>query len=351
MLNLQKKAEMKGKRASNIELLRIIAMAMILALHIGGASLGLPHIFKPSDASAFDWGKQIVEAFSIVGVNVFVLISGFFSIKFSWRGLWRYVAWCAIYSIGIYAGAMCVYHSLFTWKQVTNAVLVFSRSDLWFVREYLFLYLISGLINVACESMSRSQLKQIVCALLLISCYFGWALDCKVNQTGYNLVQLITIYIIGRYLGLHCKTWLSDLQIKNRVRVRAIGAFVVATGCTILMSCFVPSVKAFAYNSPFVIVAAVALFVAFTTLQFSSKVVNYVASSAFAVYLIHKNPLVWGNLLRPSVVAMHSAVPNGALFFLCCVALTIGIFVVCIVIDKIRLALFSWLAAFCGKKA
>ncbi len=74
---------MKGKtRASNFELLRLVCMFYIVLHHF------IVHGLK----SAGYWGEAIniysviSNSFIIVGVNCFVLISGYFGIQSSWKG-------------------------------------------------------------------------------------------------------------------------------------------------------------------------------------------------------------------------------------------------------------------------
>lgn len=75
-------------RESNFELLRIIAMFMVLVLHADFQALGEPTradiISSPLTSSL----KVFFEMASIVAVNVFVLISGWFGIRGSlhWEG-------------------------------------------------------------------------------------------------------------------------------------------------------------------------------------------------------------------------------------------------------------------------
>ena len=46
------------------------------------------------------------------------------------------------------------------------------------------------------------------------------------------------------------------------------------------------------YNHPVMVLSSVFFFLAFTRLDFQSKTVNWMAASAFAIYLIHMNFLV-----------------------------------------------------------
>lgn len=74
------------QRQSNIELLRIVSMLLILIVHIDGASLGLPQPMGDiTSITTRDWWRLIVESISIIGVNCFVLILGYFGIRASWK--------------------------------------------------------------------------------------------------------------------------------------------------------------------------------------------------------------------------------------------------------------------------
>lgn len=61
------------QRKSNIELCRILAIILVVLVHSNFAWTGMPH-----EANA-SFPRFLVQAFSIIGVNVFVLITGYFS--------------------------------------------------------------------------------------------------------------------------------------------------------------------------------------------------------------------------------------------------------------------------------
>ena len=71
-----------NKRKSNIELLRIVAMLMVLFLHSNFLSLG--YVDKVISVETF-W-RVMAEQLCIICVNVFVLISGWFGIKSNLKG-------------------------------------------------------------------------------------------------------------------------------------------------------------------------------------------------------------------------------------------------------------------------
>ena len=83
-INIQTKNFVKIQRDSNIELLRVVAMMMILTLHtrFEGIESVYDGVIDANHISRFSF-----QALSIVGVNLFVLISGYFGIKLKATGL------------------------------------------------------------------------------------------------------------------------------------------------------------------------------------------------------------------------------------------------------------------------
>ncbi len=65
-------------RNSSIELLRIVAMFMILLLHANFASFN-----APQDVSLRSFARCLADAFTVTPVNIFVLITGYFGTRFS----------------------------------------------------------------------------------------------------------------------------------------------------------------------------------------------------------------------------------------------------------------------------
>ena len=74
---------MPAKRQSNFELLRIVAMFMIIALHY----LVKGNVAAPWSESRtlVNYTAWLVEAFCIVAVNCYVLLSGYFLVESEWK--------------------------------------------------------------------------------------------------------------------------------------------------------------------------------------------------------------------------------------------------------------------------
>lgn len=83
-----------------MELLRIVAMAMVVIIHLNGKWTynGMTFDF----ASAKGMSLMLLQSFVIVAVNCFVLISGYFSIRATKRGMWNYISWVCFYPVILY---------------------------------------------------------------------------------------------------------------------------------------------------------------------------------------------------------------------------------------------------------
>ena len=75
------------ERESNMELLRIVAMFLILVLHSNFFTIGEPSANDIIQEPIVSTTRVLVKALSIIGVNVFVLLSGWYGIKFKFNRL------------------------------------------------------------------------------------------------------------------------------------------------------------------------------------------------------------------------------------------------------------------------
>lgn len=320
-------------RESNMELLRIIAMMLVLGVHFCGAALSLPdHKGNPELLSEGDWWKLVVESVTIIGVDLFVLISGYFGIKTSWSGIWKFSLQVVFYSVGIYFVGLLLGIWTMNWATILHSMMIYTKTYYWFVPAYFGLMLIAPLLNAAIGAMSRRTYTLLLIALMVATFYGGWVCDMKFSNDGYSTVNFVLLYLIARYIRLyfprHCST-------ERSLRCLYVIAFVLLLSGIFATSVFTSI--AFAYNSPFVVGASVALLLFFSTLRFQSRVVNMTAASAFSVYLIHMHPLLWIRL--KNLIISAAAEMDYAMFGVWCIVLMTAIFLACVLIDQVRIYL------------
>lgn len=267
-------------RQSNFELLRVVCMLGILTNHT------LQNLWN-IHVSEITWANEcrifLMNA-AILAVNCFVMISGYFTIKLSWKGLVKYYAQCFFY-MALFGGisfAIGTHNGVHTLSQILFAC---TEGD-WFVRCYFALMLISPLLNAALRSLNDIERKLSLILLLVIDVYMGYMHQVKeVAPEGYELVHLITMYVLGNYI--------SKTEIKKaNWGFWLLLTLLAMTGLHMLKMRFFPIsiIYSLHYNSPCLIITSTLLFLWTKTWTIQSNNINWIAGSVFAVYLIHCNP-------------------------------------------------------------
>ena len=269
-------------RDSNMELLRIVCMLFILMHHF------VVHVFYPNlDLRDGDlgWYRGVcvaINGFAYVGVNCFILISGYFGIKFKWKSLFNLYCICAFYALLIVL-ERCLWQDIsFDKGMLYSVILPFSHSEWWFITCYAALFMLSPLLNKAIEGLGRKEFVLALALLIVVNLYFGyyWHLH---NVNRYNMEQFVFVYFIGAFL--------RKFPLKRLDRRKALLMYVA---CAVLWSVVtmisvkwrIPHWYSFRYNNPIVILSSVGLFVYITTLEIRNPRINAVASGVLAAYLI-----------------------------------------------------------------
>lgn len=326
------------QRQSNIELLRIVSMLMVLAVHVDGASLGLPEPMGDiASLTARDVWRIVVEAVAIIGVNCFTMISGYFGVRLRLRGVLSLLFQCAFYSVGIYTAVSIVFPEQFSWQGWLESWMVLTHTDLWYVPAYFGLMLLSPVLNAGLDALPKRTFAVVLALFIGFNLWCGWWWHGTFNPTGYTIVQLVMVYMIARYIRLHV-----SMEGIRRHRGAIAWAYLASLVAIAVMAVYMPPLQAYAYNSPFVLLSTVSFFLIFLSFDFTSRPVNYIARSAFAVYLIHKAPLVWGNIMRPSVIYLWDTL-SLPLFTLAAAGVILGFYLVAIAVDQLRRWMFDTL--------
>lgn len=115
----------------------------------------------------------------------------------------------------------------------------------------------------------------------------------EVAAEGYELTHLTTLYVLGAQIAREKFLW------ANKCGWYALCMFFVMTILHMIKMRFFPIsiIYSLHYNSPCLIISSLLVFIWCTTWQIQNKWINYIASSVFAVYLIHCNqdfsPFFW----------------------------------------------------------
>lgn len=326
-------------RQSNFELLRIVAMLLILLYHANTFIFGWGYKEELINNPYGMMLKLLWDSLCCVGVNVFVMISGWFGIKPTLKGVVSLLFQVYFYCILIIGIAVCVGIPI-QMKWIFK--MFFFGSAYWFVTEYLVLYIFSPVLNNFIENTSQKKIRRVLIGFYILEICLGWMIQFSGFGGGYYAIHFFGLYLLLRYIRLY-----SD-KIKNMPKKCYIIIYLL---CSII-----PAILGFYgrlymssdfgqvhYSSPFVIIASLAIVLLFSQFKFKSKFINWFACSSFAIYLIHVNPILlpyYKNLQQNVLIATSSQVFYYLLASIV-ISTVIGILSVCI--DKFRLLLWGWI--------
>lgn len=172
----------------------------------------------------------------------------------------------------------------------------------WFVMSYLILLILvpclEFIINSkgSCEfRISNREIKmnslEIATLTMLIVCVIvGW-IGGQFNKNGYNVVNFIMLYFIGRWLNVHFD-WIKHhskwiyLAVYIICQLLLSAQFLLLYGYLGKVSNINSTMHTMGYNNPLLLSGSVCLFLFFSKLQIHYKVINFFAVGVFGVYII-----------------------------------------------------------------
>jgi surface polysaccharide O-acyltransferase-like enzyme len=350
------------KREVNLELLRIIAMLMVISLHYLGKgntmAAGITAV-SPTDPNFINevlaW---TLEALSYGAVNLYVMISGYFLINSMVRmeKVWKLIVQVLFYSIGIFLIFLSIgqipadmqgsfYH-------YGIMIFPFTSQHYWFASIYLILYLLAPFIAIGLRKTNKKQTFALVVILLLcfsrVLKYFFPNMVMH-DEQGYGIIWMTVVFVIAVYIR-------RFVPVKPKRRWLYLGIFFGASALTVCgtfglalfynmtghLQNFVGYL--YGYNSPTVIAASVGLFLFFRTLPLSDKgfgkVILFVAPLTFGIYLLHEHYLLrdlWIRLWKVDVVF------RTPLFILHYIGVVLAVFIIGAIVEWLRKLLFGLL--------
>ena len=297
---LTEKTVNRTPRNSSIELYRIIATFAVLVVHFNGWFLGdwpLPD-FDIGNPSLFRTGQVIFEALSIICVNMFVIISGYFGIRLKRSSILKLFIYLALIYIPLYL-VKCVSNHEFVLTDFIERWFVISHAG-YFIQCYFMLMILSPVLNAFIDKYGKDCLKWV-----LVFCGLEFWFDCimEVEELGYNhgysVIHFILMYMIARCIKLY------EDDIKKISQWVWILGYLLST-ITIII-CHVMGVTwCWYYSNPIVVFSAVCTFLPFLYKTFHNRAINWIASGTLAVYIIHVTYYIKSFLQRTDISLLET---------------------------------------------
>lgn len=343
-------------RNNSADLLRIVAMLMIVTWHL----IGHGGVLAAYDDSPLGYALTLIaKSISLVAVNCYVLISGYFLVESTFRikKLFSLIIQVAFYSLGIYSTLVIFGLISFSASGYVQAIFPVFGGLYWFVSAYVGMYLLSPFINRFIASIGQKAHLSII--TLLVAIFSVWpSLLLLIKGTtssklllfdGYNVLWFLVLYCIAAYIRLY---YVPTHKMSFHLRRYLLSAGVVSLLFVAIhyIAHRIPTIRVTTissdlsdYNSLTALVPAILLFIVFLNLKISNKsigkIIALLSPLTFGVYLIHDEPhlrkLLWGYLDLPSHI-------HNPYFPLYCLFIVAAIYVICSLVDWCRAALFRY---------
>ena len=334
-----------NQRNYGIDLLRITSMIMILILHILGQG-GILNQFNPLSLNyEMMWFLEIA---CFCAVNCYGLISGYVGIdkQYSYSNL--ILLWLQVF---YYSVLITIIFAVLNPGTVGKANFVFSLLPVftkryWYFSSYFALALFIPFINKSLNKFTKNEACILISILFVftsvIPTFLSFGNDPFSLKSGYSAIWLLELYIIGAFIK---KFGLFD-NIKSKTLmliyfIIIIISLIFKSVMDIISINIIDSNLLIDYTSPTIFISALCLFIVFIRLKVDFKLCNLISffsSSAFSVYLIHTNNLVFNCLENIFIFVYKYNTLNLTLFVL---SVSLLVFVILVILDKIRIFIFE----------
>lgn len=327
-------------RNTSIELLRIISMIMIMFHHFAYHGnfewnfneVTLPHL----------WYDFILMG-GKVGVDIFVLISGYFLIEnteklFQPKKLLKFWGQVVFYSIMTYLLSVMLRLNAFEIKQLIKVCLPITYPGWWFASTYFMLYLIHPFLNKLLHGLSKTEYQYLI--LMMVLCWSIIPTATTQLFESNSLLWFVTLYGIAGYVNLYGGN--QKLQSKHYFSLYFMVLIITYTVSTTFLflgtkkeEWSTHAIDFFEIERLPILLMAITLFMGFVTLKMNyHKWINMIASATFGVYLIHNSSYIryylWTNIFK------INQYQDSTFLILYSILVVFILYVSCTMIDLIR---------------
>lgn len=337
---------MQRGRQNNIELCRVCVMLFIVIHHCIVSGLGLNETLNDGgeNFSSATICLIIMNAFVIVSVNVFFLISGYFGIKLRTQKIKKLLEEVLFYSVAIYAVCVLLGAEKLTLKNILKYTIL-SINNYWFVIVYLALMFISPALNYAVDYLKENNCEvQGLGIMFFCLCVYGYVFSNGFSEyiginNGYSLIFASFLYITGRVIN-EKEAVIKKRMDFSRSAIGYITSSIIISGGGILLVYYKRGTlawKLYSYNEPLVYISSLCFFIIFLNCASQGKMARFLGKlgkDVFGVYLIHTMPLI--RPYRYFIAKWLTEKSRVAMFPIIISAYCMILFAVCLLISHIR---------------
>lgn len=358
--NKQGGAILTKPRSSNLELYRIVCMLMIVAHHYvvnSGITSHCAPLYTDliSEKSIFivlfgAWGKT--------GINCFLMITGYFmcTSKITLRKFIKLMGQIYLYKLLLYPMLLVAGYETFSLLRIVKVLMPTWGFSTNFTGCFIGFWLTIPFLNILIQNMNKQQHEVLLLLLFGMYTLLGSIPSFSIRM-GY-VTWFGIIYLLASYIRIYPRQLFNRKNLWGWMTLLSLILAVASIIC--LRMCFGIKETRFIYYfvadsyKIFAVIIALCSFLWFKNMNIGyNKIINAFGAGTFGVLLIHANSdamrqWLWKDFV--DVIGHYKMLTTGELT-LYSIGVVLAIFVVCNLIDQLRIAtLEKWFLNWYDKK-
>lgn len=296
----------KGTRNSSIELLKVIAILMIVCSHVvqtlGSASDAVPfqdYVLNLSTAT-LDTQRLLLTMLrysGALGNTIFFICSAWFLLDSERTNREKIASLMAdiwVISVMILVIVFIAQRGDIPANYVVKSFFPTLFANNWYMTCYILFYAIHPILNRIIKSMKQTELLR--CALFMGILYIG------LNYiNGFFFPSALTLWVSIYFLMAYMKQYMPKMMDKISFNMITLAVGIIGNYGIIMMTNYLGLRSATFENellrwnnncSPFLIMIAISLFNIARQIHFRNRLVNLISQMSFLIYIVHENLLL-----------------------------------------------------------
>ena len=335
------------KRNYGIDLLKIVSMYYVILIHILGHG-GV--VYNTQYLTLNDTIAWLLRILVYCAVNLFALCTGYLYVdkKFKYKNIINLWILVCFYSVTITL--------LFKHVNIISLIKAFlpvTNNLYWYFSSYFCFMLFTPFINRVLNNLSKGEYKCLLGTILFVMSGIGFTSiifdkDPVMIKYGFSPLWIMCLYIFGGYFKLY-RTKFKTYSKKIYFLIYMLSSLIMLLSRIIilkvpLLSAYIVNDLFIRYNSIFILVNSISLFLLFLKIKVHNRYKNcisFLSKLSFSVYLIHEHPLVQTTFMKWRFVFL-STYPIYKMIFIILLS-GLNIYIMCTIIDIFRYYLFKFL--------
>lgn len=325
------------ERKSNFELLRIVSIFLIIVFH---------YVFKSGyefeSNSLHNYILKIFYFFGELGVNSFILLTGYFMIK---RNISIKKIICICFETFFYCQINVFLIMYITKNKFDFIHFPIIYGQYWFITAYILIYILSPFFNKFIMFISKKDFQKLLGISIIIWCiiptFYGIIYNSTESLLFYSrFIWLTIMYFIGAYIRLYdIKVFqkksiiLSTILITFLLMILSITVNSYLSQKTILFY-KIETAYLWTPNNILMLLLSIAFFMFFSKINIKkNKIINLLASTTLGIYMLHDG-MFSGFLWKEVFHSKESLESNCFIFYI--LGTSFLVFIIGALVDLLR---------------